>query len=98
MQEIDIGTVIAERVLDLPEEDGMIKILVGMPRKTSHDDFITPYRIVGIGDEKVRLAAGVDSTQALQLVFKMIGADLHDEQSRHRIEWLGRSDLGFPQP
>lgn len=71
------GTVIAERVLQSSKLTTQVRVRIGSPQKTTSGDFITPYQILGAGDEKVRFAAGLDSIQSLQLVLQMIGADIH---------------------
>jgi hypothetical protein len=95
---IKLGKVIAERVLTSPQLRKRVKVRIGAPRKTKALDFIAPYQILGIGDEKVRYAAGVDSVQALELGFKMIGADLHSRHKDIEFELFGEKGSGFPKP
>ena len=51
---------------------------MGKPRKLpdSQGDSFCPWQIIGIGDERVRYAAGIDGVQALDLAMKVIGAYL----------------------
>jgi hypothetical protein len=60
MANIELGNVIASRRLDLPDEQGIITVLIGTPQQSAEHDFIAPYRILGAGDEKIRFAAGID--------------------------------------
>ncbi len=104
MMPTEIGSAIAERLLhcDDPDEGHrVIRVLLGAPQQSKEppSDWYCPWQIVGLGDEKVRAAYGVDAIQALQLVMRMIGAKLH-AQTAHgvRLWWLeeSSSDLGFP--
>jgi hypothetical protein len=92
----NVGVVIASRKLALDGED-KVTVLIGKPEKCpDEDDYYCPYQIVGVGSARVRLAIGVDTTQALQLALKMIGADLH--ASGAKLTWLDEAELGFPAP
>jgi hypothetical protein len=104
----EIGEVVAERRLYLEgEPNTSIRVLVGKPQKapgTSEDDLVLcPYQILGIGDERVRSAGGVDEVQALQLAMGMIGSELYFKINRQhggKLRWEGgkEGDLGFPVP
>lgn len=62
-------------------------------------DWQCAFQIVGIGDDDVQHAFGVDAVQALHLAFQAVGARLFAAQSRKQtITWLGMDDLGFPEP
>lgn len=99
----DIGTVIAVRTLSLSGEE-KVTVTIGKPKRFPEgDDYYCPYRIVGIGNERVRHAGGVDAMQALVLALRMIGAELYTspEARSGALRWMGRSregDLGFPVP
>jgi hypothetical protein len=97
MKKVRLGAVIAERALRSSKVKREVHIKIGCPQKTPADDFIVPYQIVGAGDEEIRFAAGLDSIQALQLVFQMISADIHllDE---YDFKWADADDSGFPVP
>jgi len=95
---IELQGVIATRQFELPDERRTVTLLIGTPQETAEYGFITPYKIEGAGDETVRFAAGIDAVQSLQLVFKIIGADLYYGLSDHKIRWEGSEDLGFPKP
>lgn len=110
-----LGMIIARRTLRWPEKEGkQITVLIGKPRpfprskRFPHQDYYCPYRIVGIGDQKLRRAGGVDAVQALQLVFRAIGADLRHINKRQssKLRWVVEdhvldgdeyfSNCGFP--
>jgi|tagenome__1003787_1003787.scaffolds.fasta_scaffold14969940_1 hypothetical protein len=93
---MNMGTVIAERVLTMKGTSNKVIVKVGKPRKTANNDFITPYKVLGVGDEKLRFAAGLDAIQSLQLAFQMIGADLY--ASSRKFKWGDGKDSGFPSP
>jgi hypothetical protein len=95
---VDLGTVIAERVLQATKLGMEVRVRIGCPRKTTTGEFITTYQIVGAGDEKVRFAAGLDAVQSLQLVFSMIGADVHHGLKDYHFQWADGDDSGFPTP
>ncbi len=98
MSRVVLGAIIAERVLQCPELPGEVRVRIGCPQETPNGDFITPYQIVGAGDEEVRFAAGLDAVQSLQLVFAMIGADVHYGLKDYRFRWANNDDPGFPAP
>lgn len=95
---IPLGTPIAERVLFSSKNQSKIFVRIGLPQETEHGDFLTPYQIIGMGDEKVRAAAGLDAVQSLQLVFRMIGADLASASIFEELKWSDADDCGFPAP
>ena len=78
--------------------------MIGKPEKfPDADDYYCPYQIVGVGNERVRYAGGIDAVQALELTLKMIGTDLYTsgEAQSGALSWMGGSkkgDLGFPVP
>ena len=79
-----------------------IFVTIGRPRPfEDKEDYYCPYSIEYAGKKKTRYAGGVDAIQALQLVFKRIGADLFQlaEQSGVSITWLEDTPgfTGFPQ-
>jgi hypothetical protein len=85
------------------KEQTEISVLLGKPKQFSDSpDHYCPYRIVGIGDEKIWHIGGVDAVQAIQLAMVAIGALLYrlNEKSAGRIRWdAGEGDdLGFPLP
>jgi hypothetical protein len=99
---IELGQVIAERVLQ--SDTGEVTVRIGIPKEHDQDFYITPYLIVGVGNEKNRYAGGMDAVQSLQLAFEMIGNDLQQRFPSANIVWRGAKDHGFratirrPQP
>jgi hypothetical protein len=100
MKLTSVGTVIAMRALRLGK-GGKVTVVVGKPKKfRGESDYYCPYRIVGIGDEIVRHAGGVDPIQALQLAFRQIGARLSasKEAKAGKLTWDAgneKGDFGF---
>jgi len=102
----DVGEVIAERALILEQRGKRRKkvtIRLGKPQvfPDGYPDYFCPFQILGLGEDEVRCAAGVDAFQALQLVQKMIAADLHwyDKRFGQGFYWLEKGDdLGFANP
>lgn len=102
-----VGNVVAFRrfyVEGDPSKDVTVKL--GHPQKfpdsPDAEDCFCPYQITGIGEERVRYAAGVDPFQAIELTFKIIGADLFrlNKQLGGKLRWGcdERGGLGFPVP
>jgi hypothetical protein len=56
------------------------------------------HQILGLGDERIYWAGGIDLVQALELALKMAAAQLMatSEYLTGRLSWLGRTDLGLP--
>src|ERR1035441_6334435 len=74
---------IAERTLTATIDNKSFDILVrfGKPLLHPKGDWACPYQIAGIGDEKVRLAFGIDAVQALQLAMLAAGARSEEHTS-----------------
>ena len=101
--EIHIGQTIAIRTLRVAGEKKNIKVRIGRPKRfPDGEDYFCPYQIIGMGNEKVRHAAGVDAVQALVLALERIGAELYtsDEAKAGKLAWLddNEKNLGFPVP
>src|SRR5260221_3164938 len=96
-----VGTVIAHRKLTLSRTQ-TVTVNIGKPKKfRGGHDYYCPYRITGIGQEKIKYAGGVDPVQALHLALMKIGTELYTskEAKAGRLRWDGGStkgDLGFP--
>src|SRR6266496_2248480 len=75
---VKLGRVIARRRLTRGRGPrGVAVVEIGRARKNKgRDEYYCPYRITGVGDEKVRAAYGVDAVQAMQLVSKAVAAEL----------------------
>jgi len=101
--DLDLGTIIAKRDLRYSDPESgsrAVQVLLGTPQELSLGrEWCCPWRIIGIGDEKVRAAYGVDAFQCLQLVMIMIGATLYARAGDEtRLSWEGKpGDVGFPQ-
>jgi hypothetical protein len=102
MEPVDLGHVIAERQLqyDHPEHGPrIVRVLLGTPSESPGGvDWYCPWQVVGIGDEQVRAAYGIDAFQWLQLVMKTIGATLYAQTDQgSRLSWIdGSTGFGFP--
>lgn len=101
MELTQLGEIIATRKLSVSgSTEQEIEILIGRPLQyPKSSDYYVPYQIVGIGDEKIRYAGGIDSIQCLQLVMKMIYYDVGalNEKLELALRWQGdeAGDLGF---
>jgi hypothetical protein len=102
----NVGDVIATRTLRFKRGKrarNIVTVRIGRPQPfpESPDDYFAPYQIIGIGSEKVRYAKGIDAVQALQLVMRVIGAELAalNRDSGGAISWdagQNQQDFGFP--
>lgn len=97
-----VGIIVANRELALA--DGKkVTVTIGKPEKfPDSEDYYCSYQIIGMGNERVRYAGGIDSIQALLLALNMVGADLYtsDEAKTGVLSWKGgeKGNLGFPVP
>ena len=94
MSTATLGDVIAERELEhLGDASARILVRIGKPTEDSAEgrDWRCPFQIIGLDDNAVHEAFGVDAVQALQLCFQMIDAHLYGQP----VTWLGEKDLGF---
>lgn len=77
---VELGPIIAERRLRVtgrPELD--VRVRLGTPRPFAdapYGDYYCPYQIVGVGNQKVRYAGGVDAIQALELALHIVPTEL----------------------
>jgi len=103
--QVELGEVIATRVLHLIEGEGpsVEEVVVKIGKPVPFPDgrhYICPFQITGMGDEETRYAAGIDAVQALQLVMIPIGGYLVrlNQSCGGRLRWDGdeHGDLGFP--
>jgi len=94
-----LGTVMAERSLTLVGQgDSLARIRVGKPRKDrATGDYFCPFILVGVGEEKVRQAWGIDSMQALQNALQAIRIELAPHADNLRWEGGQEGWLGFSQ-
>lgn len=106
MQPDNFVDIIATRILSKKDEPGLrIVVKMGRPQplpNTIGTDYYCPIQIIGIGREKVMRVAGVDAFQAIELGFKILGAQLAALNSEYggQLRWEGdtNGDLGFPSP
>jgi hypothetical protein len=97
----DPNQVIATRLISLdahaPES---VELYMPVKRAGENEEFRCGYRILGLGDDRMKYASGVDSMQALYLALQRIGIDLYTSQpgKSGRLRWLDQRDLGFPVP
>lgn len=89
-----INVVIARRTLNT--KDGRaIEILLGMPEPyPDGKDYYCAFQVVGLDDEKVRHAGGVDAFQALLLALKKLTYYMTslDEVKLGDVRWLDGSE------
>jgi hypothetical protein len=99
-----LGTIIATRKLALRGRY-TVTVKIGKPRKypTPPDDYYCPFQITGLGNNKIRYAAGVDAVQALWLALQMVGGILYTSEAYESgalEQFPGDTskyrDLGFP--
>jgi len=93
--------VAARKLYFFDDKKKEIAVLIGKPqRQSDSSDYYCLFQVVGIGDEEVRHATGIDAVQAMQLAMKMIGAYLYslNQHNGGRLRWEGdeTGDLGFP--
>lgn len=96
---MDLGEIVAERQLEGVAPDGShfeVVIRFGAPRPdplSSNGDWQCPHQIVGLGDDTVQAAYGVDSLQALLLSVFAVRTKL--AESGNTLDWLGMPELGL---
>ena len=98
-----LGTIVAKRDL-VSSVDGAkkVSIQIGKPVLPKGDwTYVCPYRIHGIGDDRLRHApGGADSVDSLQFVFQKIGIELTIINEAHggTLHWEGgaEGDVSFP--
>ena len=96
-----LGRIIAERKLinrSQPWKEVIIR--VGQPQPFGDlQDYVCPFQVLGLGDEKIRYACGVDGIQALQLSLDVLRAYVNsrEEVKAGLVSWEGdeSGDLGF---
>ncbi len=102
----DVGEIIAERALILEHRGKRRKkvtIRLGKPQvfPDGHPDYFCPYQILGLGEDEVRFAGGLDAFQAIQMVLIGIAIDLNRYRRKfgQGLYWLEKGDnLGFAKP
>ena len=102
MNYIEIGELIAERILDFKARDGRqkaIRIRLGKPKPAKEGDWVCPYEIIGFEKTTGLKVYGVDAMQALLLAIKSIIVDLQKFALNENGEfsWLENKGGGFPK-
>ncbi|MGW6932158.1 DUF6968 family protein [Lentzea sp. NPDC054927] len=96
---MDLGQIIAERQIEAVAPDGSrfdVVVRFGAPRPdplSSNGDWECPHQIVGLGDDAVQAAFGVDSLQALLLSVYAVRIKLAESDTT--LDWLGMPELGL---
>jgi hypothetical protein len=100
-----LGDVIAKRELFVRDNPSRrIVVMMGKPQLwEGGPDHLCPILIVGVGDEKIRSARGVDAFQSMELAFKLIAIQLKAIRRGCSVDlcrWEGDDDpcVGFPNP
>jgi hypothetical protein len=96
----DVGEIIARRKLYVdgtPRKEAAV--LIGKPCQFSESpDYYCPYQIVGVGNERVMYAGGVDAIQALEETMAILPTELEVLFRAYptlRWEDAPPGDLGF---
>jgi hypothetical protein len=99
-EEVDVTKldVVADRVLTATIEGKSFEVIVRFWKPMPHPkgDWICSYTLIGIGNEKLRYAAGIDAVQALQLAMFAVGAELSGLRKDVELTFLDENHCGFP--
>ncbi|TQM81217.1 hypothetical protein FHX81_3579 [Saccharothrix saharensis] len=103
MTAYELGPVVAERRVDRVAPDGSrapVVVRFGRPHPdplSPNGDWCCPHQVLGLGDEAVGAAFGVDSLQALLLSVHRVRLELaaRAERASVKLDWLGLPDLGL---
>ncbi len=93
----ELDEVIAKRKLNYSSEKGeqILMVKLGKPRPDSKPggDWECPIQI----GERIKLAFGVDSYQALSMALQLISIELRYLKDKQKLDlkWLEMDDLGF---
>lgn len=96
---MELGQVVAERQIEGVAPDGSgfeVVIRFGAPRPdplSDNGDWQCPHQIVGLDDDSIGAAYGVDSLQALLLSVYAVRVKLAESGST--FDWLGMPELGL---
>jgi hypothetical protein len=102
MQLNTIGQVFITRTLKLSHPISTdVTIAIGKPQTfPDSQDYYCSFQMMGLGDEKVNWAGGIDEVQALLLALEQIGIRLSEteEYKQGHLSWIGSDErnLGFP--
>jgi hypothetical protein len=95
----DLGTIVAERVLEGQDKGNPCKVIVKIgkpfPDENGEGCWYCPYSIAAGDHERIFYGAGNDSLQALRITISNIGAELSTIYAGLNLTWMGETDLGF---
>lgn len=97
MPDLDTNNAILTRRFDL-RDGAHVDIFVWKPEPDGDRTVRCPYRIYGIGTEKLYYGYGVDTVQAITLTLLAISTQLYtsDAYRDGDLTWLDSRDLGLP--
>ena len=106
MRTYSLGEVIAVRVLarDFEASGDRVVVKLGKPQNGADDhEFICPFVVEGVADDRVHVAYGVDEFQALQEAIRLLSMYLHENinpRFENALRWIGGGDgdIGFVRP
>ncbi|MBE8994040.1 DUF6968 family protein [Microcystis aeruginosa] len=88
----NLGEIIATRHYTVLSNNKKIVVKIGKPFVyNDSQDYVCPFQIIGLQDEKIKCIFGVDSIQSLLLALKAIKSylDSYAEQENEILSWLG---------
>jgi hypothetical protein len=90
--------IFVERALIATTKDESVDVLIRFwkPMARPKGGWLCLYKIIGVGDEKLHYAAGIDSIQSLQLAMYAVGAELSGFPKEWKLTFLGENHFGFP--
>jgi len=99
MKLIDVGVVIAERILNgqVGGKPCAVVVKIGTPLADDAGGagWYCPYSITIGSEQRIFYGAGVDSLQALRIAIKNIAEELNTIYRDLKLTWMGDTDLGF---
>lgn len=104
MEVVDLGTVIATRVITgRKDTEQRYLVKLGIPKQMpGFSDYYCPVQIEGAFDDEISYSCGIDAVQAIQLAMKFLGGRLDrlNQESGGNLRWEGdeAGNLGFPLP
>ena len=97
---VELGLVVAERRLRLSDDPHReVWVRLGQPQPFPDQpfkDYYCPYQIVGLGDERVRYAGGIDSLHAMESALLLLPTELGVLRRNHpELRWEDAPDGDF---
>lgn len=74
-------------LLDPTDPTVKVEVQLGYPEMRTPDEWVCPFRIVGLDAEISQYGMGVDAQQAIMTAFEGIAVFLRD--SRRSLSWIG---------